>query len=172
MPLLPGISFPPRLSGSQELTQRQLPGKLATTGERRGRRSTTRLSTPTIGVTSTNLRRLTSLRIRLGKKEAIAYVDSCSSDNLIHAGLLTDEQLRRLNSSPPYAKLAAEGSTLKLIGSMKLSPEIGGEWRYRLRDTLARATPSGVRPLTGMPIRRSPAVNSALYYPRVTSTIN
>ena len=40
------------------------------------------------------------------------------------SSLLTDAQLQSLQPSPPYAGLAAEGATLRLIGSINLPPEI------------------------------------------------
>ena len=57
----------------------------------------------------------------------MAHVDSCSSDNFVCTTLLSNRQLRSLGPSPPYAKLAAQGSVLKLVGSIKLSPEISGK---------------------------------------------
>lgn len=59
----------------------------------------------------------------------MAIVDSCSSDNFVRTELLSDAQMRSLGPSPPCAQLGARGTTLKLIGSIVLSPEIYGQ-RY------------------------------------------
>ncbi|XP_051155402.1 uncharacterized protein LOC127277975 [Leptopilina boulardi] len=66
-------------------------------------------------------------RVQIGRREIVAEIDSCASHNFVRLAILTAHERSLLKPGPTQAKLAANGATVNLHGSINLSPQIGDQ---------------------------------------------